>query len=342
MLEANKAKLANALRKRLVAIRHQELEYYRSNCRLLGDLSALVAGLAYQGIRYHYYLERKHSYMLAQGDAIEEVVFLTLLTCTMAVGLQTVLIAMLVAMLAPSLALRGPEGSLHDAVLGMRDWNAGMLALFLGSLVMLQIAALSFTSGHAQMDLLSRSALSCTMLLSLALTLRYAGNVIHRFRLPPEAAVSGAFFEQLDGDGAGQVAAGGGAASGGACVAPAPLPGGGVGGVGGVGVGGGELLPARDDDSAWAGGASDRGASEAWGRPSDGVSDPVLALPLSLRRFLLGTPWELPPRESAVPGARARRRGRLLGSLLRGVRRRAAYESVSTGVLLEDEPGHGG
>ena len=71
--EANKAKLANALRKRLVAIRHQELEYYRSNCRLLGDLSALVAGLAYQGIRYHYYLERKQSYMLAQGDAIEEV-----------------------------------------------------------------------------------------------------------------------------------------------------------------------------------------------------------------------------------------------------------------------------
>ena len=41
-----------------------------------------------------------------------------------AAELQTVFIAMLVALLGPSLALRGPDGSLHEAVKGMQQWNS--------------------------------------------------------------------------------------------------------------------------------------------------------------------------------------------------------------------------
>ena len=41
----------------------------------------------------------------------------TLLAFTLGTSLQTVFVAMLVSMLGPSLALRGQDGSLHDAVL---------------------------------------------------------------------------------------------------------------------------------------------------------------------------------------------------------------------------------
>ena len=198
MLGARKEQLGNALRRKLVDIRHRELEYYRKNCKLLGDLSALVAGFAYQGIRYHYYLERQHSYRIHDNDTIEEVVFLSLLTFTIGVGLQVVLIAMLVAMLGPSLALRGPDGSLHDAVEGMRGWNSLMLTLFMVSLVSLQIAALSFTSGHANMGIKCRSALAATVLVGLGATLRYAGVVIEKFKLRSHQAVSGAFYGEYD------------------------------------------------------------------------------------------------------------------------------------------------
>ena len=51
MLDVQKAALTNRMRQRLVAIRERELDYYTSNCRLLGNQAALVAGFAYSGIR---------------------------------------------------------------------------------------------------------------------------------------------------------------------------------------------------------------------------------------------------------------------------------------------------
>ena len=59
MLNARKQALENTLRQRLVTIRQNELEYYTSNCRSIGDAAALISGLAYSGIRYHYLVERQ-------------------------------------------------------------------------------------------------------------------------------------------------------------------------------------------------------------------------------------------------------------------------------------------
>ena len=106
--------------------------------RNIGNQAALIAGFAYSGIRYHYLVERQHSWQLSDGDSLEEVVFTSLLTMAMGCGLQTVLIAMLVAMLGPSLALRGGDGALHDAVKGMQAWTSAVLVLFLLSLFLLQ------------------------------------------------------------------------------------------------------------------------------------------------------------------------------------------------------------
>ena len=138
MLHAHKANLQTSLRQRLLAIRERELDYYTDINRNIGNQAALIAGFAYSGIRYHYLVERQHSWQLSDGDSLEEVVFTSLLTMAMGCGLQTVLIAMLVAMLGPSLALRGGDGALHDAVKGMQAWTSAVLVLFLLSLFLLQ------------------------------------------------------------------------------------------------------------------------------------------------------------------------------------------------------------
>ena len=171
MLQARKEALENTLRQRLVAIRERELNYYTNNCRNTGNQvwaracghpparhaswsitptrpdsclqSAVISGLAYSGIRYHYLLERQHNYQRSTGDSLEECVFLSLLSVTLGCSLQTIFVSMLVALLGPQLALRGPEGSLHDAVEGMHRWNSVILALFMTSLFLLQLSAFS-------------------------------------------------------------------------------------------------------------------------------------------------------------------------------------------------------
>ena len=119
MLQARKEALQNTARQRMVDIRNKELNYYTDNCRSIGNSAALVAGLAYSGIRYHYLLERKQNYLSTTGDSLEAMFFLTLLAITLGTSLQTVYVAMLVALFGPHLALRGPDGSLQDAVEGM-------------------------------------------------------------------------------------------------------------------------------------------------------------------------------------------------------------------------------
>ena len=117
MLHAHKANLQTNLRQRLLAIRERELDYYTDINRNIGNQAALIAGFAYSGIRYHYLVDG--STVAALGRRPLEEAFTSLLTMAMGCGLQAMLIAMLVAMLE-SLALRGGDGALHDAVKGCR------------------------------------------------------------------------------------------------------------------------------------------------------------------------------------------------------------------------------
>ena len=197
MLFAAKAALENTTRQRMLEIRYRELDYYTGCARNLGNQAALVSGMAYSGIRYHYLLERQTSYKLTDEDSLEEVVFITLLALTLGFSLQTVFVAMLVSMLGPSLALRGPDGSLHEAVQGMQQWNSVTLAMFMLSLVLLQLSVFSFMYGHSQMGWLSRTVLMVACSLTLAATGRYSRIVLRRFRLSRSAATSGAFFTRL-------------------------------------------------------------------------------------------------------------------------------------------------
>lgn len=141
MIFAHKLALENNTRQRMLEIRCRELDYYTGCARNLGTQAALISGMAYSGIRYHYLIERQESYHMTDEGSLEEVMFITLHALTLGFSLQTVFVAMLISMLGPSLALRGSDGSLHDAVLGMQRWNSVTLAMFSLSLLLLQASA---------------------------------------------------------------------------------------------------------------------------------------------------------------------------------------------------------
>ena len=58
--------------------------------------------------------------------------------------LQTVVLAMGISIMAPARALRGPDGSLHDAILGMQKWASFVVVLFLTSLLLYAAPNLRF------------------------------------------------------------------------------------------------------------------------------------------------------------------------------------------------------
>ena len=121
-------------------------------------------------------------------------IFLSLLSITLGSALQTVYVSTLVALFAPQLALRGPDGSLHDAVEGMHKWNSVVLALFFTSLFLLQLSAFSFMYGHSQLSLFQRCCLCVAISLSIAASVHYARLIILRLSLPKADRVTGAFF----------------------------------------------------------------------------------------------------------------------------------------------------
>ena len=203
MLQAKKEALENSIRQRLVAVRERELHYYFDNARIMGTTSAVLSGLSYSGIRYHYLLVRNSdwddTYELAQ-HSIEEMVFLAMLTITMGLNLQLLFICMLVALLGPQLALRGPDGSLHDAVEGMHSWNTVIMAFFMLSVFLLELCVFSFTYGHNQLNVVGRVILISSDSLLIFATVRYARMIMRRLALPKEQRVSGAFFAHQKGD----------------------------------------------------------------------------------------------------------------------------------------------
>jgi len=58
------------------------------------------------------------------------------MSCAPCLGTQTVVLAMALSIMGPARALRGPDGCLHDAVVGMQKWTSFVIVLFLASLIL--------------------------------------------------------------------------------------------------------------------------------------------------------------------------------------------------------------
>jgi len=113
MLIADKHRLENQTKVKLLAIRETELELYVQNCRQVGFVAAIIGGLAYFSFLY----TKRDYYQEAHWFA--RVLYVTGLTCTMSLALTIVLATTTIAMLGPGLALRGPDGSMNTAVDGI-------------------------------------------------------------------------------------------------------------------------------------------------------------------------------------------------------------------------------
>jgi hypothetical protein len=108
MLYADKRALETNLQVSLLKIREKELQFYTQNCIAIGTQAALLSGFAYNGIIQ----------VDIPSDASDWLKTCYLCVTTMAMGFEliAVLNSTLCSMLGPGLALRGPDGSMHRAV----------------------------------------------------------------------------------------------------------------------------------------------------------------------------------------------------------------------------------
>jgi len=199
MLYADKNALRTQLKVNMLKIRERELNYYTNNCLAISTSSALLAGFAWYGLT--------EVPFDSNADATVQTAYLVVTTLIMGLELLTVVNATLCAILGPGLALRGPDGSMHNAVQGMVTHYRFTLACFTVGLICFMISALLY----AWMQFDWTLALPMTLLIFYFLYIlqRYYLRIYKRFRLPSEAAVTGAF--NIGGQLAGLSGAGGAA-----------------------------------------------------------------------------------------------------------------------------------
>jgi hypothetical protein len=104
----------------------------------------------------------------------------------------------MLSIFGPLHALRGGDGAIHAAVHGMQQWTRAVLALFMFSLFLLQLGALSMLYGH-QLGGLDRLVVIAVMVFMVVVNGVYARKVLRTFALPPgEQWVSGSYFIDTD------------------------------------------------------------------------------------------------------------------------------------------------
>ena len=115
MLIADKTVVEKRTQVRLLQIRGQELAFYTHCAQTVGTIGSVFAGLAFYGLLYV-----KMEWYSDSALLVRFLYDLGNLVC-MCLSLQVVVGTTALSMLCPGLALRGPEGSIHEAVDGMLD-----------------------------------------------------------------------------------------------------------------------------------------------------------------------------------------------------------------------------
>ena len=181
MLFADKRALQTTLKVELMEIREKELRFYTNNTLAIGMQSAFFAGFS--------------STALMTSVSRQPLLLHALyLLCTIAgLGLQlgVMLSTSLLAMIAPGLALRGPDGSMNVAVDHMiGEYRSAFTRLLLG-IVALHGSTICFVL--LQLPAFEAVLLSLCILTSLHVIIRYIRKLMVRFQLPADATVTGKY-----------------------------------------------------------------------------------------------------------------------------------------------------
>lgn len=180
MLFADKRALQTNLKVGLLEIREKELNFYTTNCTHLGFLSSVFAGFASAALMTH----------VPKTPVMLHAAYL-LITCA-ALGLQlcSLVSTTLLAMVAPGLALRGPDGSMNVAIDSMiGEYRVAFFQLFMG-LVALHGSVACYV--WLVLSTVQGLILTACLLLALYVECRYVAWVFRQFQLP-SAAVTGVF-----------------------------------------------------------------------------------------------------------------------------------------------------
>jgi hypothetical protein len=197
MLQAQKAALQNRVRVRLQGIRELELTLYTRSCHQLATVASVLSGLSWFGIVYRPMRNHGLGGHEGLGGSGREGAYLVLLCVSLGLAIQCSLVASLVAMLGPGLALRGPDGAVPVAIDGMRAFYKLALLLLLCAVLALHGALVAFVwaSGLSPAGRLCSNGCAAA---SVVLIVRYARQLL-RFYALPEAAAPGSAQRRLDG-----------------------------------------------------------------------------------------------------------------------------------------------
>ncbi|KAL1527317.1 hypothetical protein AB1Y20_015988 [Prymnesium parvum] len=188
MLFADKAALENRTKVRLLAIRERELTLYTNNCRTVGTVAAVMAGLAFSALIY-----TKMAYF-QDATHFGQLCYATMTIVSMSLSLRIVLGTTMLTMLGPGKALRGPDGSMHSAVDGMLDEYEKIALAFHGTIWSFMLTAIAFAWTAATRTVLG--GLLLTALIGFLTFLMFMRTQLleRQFPLRTTNLVSGAFF----------------------------------------------------------------------------------------------------------------------------------------------------
>ena len=169
MLFADKRALETNLKVSLLSIREQELDYYSQNCFALGTQAALVAGFAFAGL----------TQVSQPPDAPWALKLVYLLTTTTAMCLELIAVmsTMLLSVMGPGLALRGPNGSMDVAIQGMLEEYQSAYHHFVLGLVIFHCPVALF--GWLKYPWLVGVGITITISCSLYVLLRHVRTLLH-------------------------------------------------------------------------------------------------------------------------------------------------------------------
>lgn len=210
MLFASKRELHAGVALSILQVREQELAYYTANINNIGLQASLLAGFAFSTLSSHESLnvltwieqapERPFlviSFDITAAQQVKvllELLYLTSTISAMGSTLYTLYICLITSILGPGLALRGPEGSVDRAVIGLARVNRKVIQSFGFALDLFQFSILATT--FLNFHLIAACICSFFVVYYMARIKKYTSKLTKEFLINKDLIVTGRFEDE--------------------------------------------------------------------------------------------------------------------------------------------------
>lgn len=186
MLLADKRDLQNQLKLSVLRIDEKELDLYTTNCNTVCVEASLLAGFAFTAL-----IENRDKTFADpnMNDTSLQATWFGITTCAMLLEMCALVKSMQLSVMAPGLALRGPEGSMYVSLVVMRREHRKVHAYFYAGLVMF-LASIAL---YVWAFFFAAMATAVTVLVSVGCAWLFydATRLFQRLRLPSGSSIGG-------------------------------------------------------------------------------------------------------------------------------------------------------